>query len=465
MLVKNNLPKLLICDDDQTLHLALKSLLGKEFDIKSAYDGDEVAVILKNNFIDVVLLDMEMRTRDEGLKTIPKILEIQNDAIIIFFSGRTDFELVREAMILGAHDYLPKDMNPEELKHVLSKALEHKKLKALGKQTQYELKKTYQSHILIGVSPAIEKIRKQVERARMSPAPVIIHGETGTGKEVIARLLRKTSHEGTFEPFVAVDASTIQSSVSESILFGYEKGAFTGAEKTTRGLFEEAHLGCIYFDELANMPLEIQNKLLRVIQEKEVLRIGSAKPISLEFRVICATNQSLETLVKQGKFKDDLFQRLSVLQIQIPPLRERAEDIPLLLEHFTLLHANGLPKLVFLPETLSIIQRYTFPGNVRELVNLVIYLYSMAEENLISPLDLPPKFHETKKDAVSQVDQNLSSSEKNFYKAVEQFEKTFLNQEYERMDGNISKMAQTLGMDRSYLHSKLKALGVHSSKK
>jgi len=203
-----------------------------------------------------------------------------------------------------------------------------------------------------------------------------------------------------------------------------------------------------------------------VIQEKEVLRIGSSRPIALNFRVICATNQDLEKLVAQGKFKDDLYQRMNVLQIQIPPLRERTEDIPLLLEHYSETMHNGLPKIQFLPETIEIIQRYAFPGNVRELVNLIQYLYSMSEETLISPLDLPPKF-QAPGAAVSAAAQSFTeaSAEKNFYKRVEQFERVFLDQEYKRLDGNISKMSAELGMDRSYLHSKLKNYGIHSTRK
>ena len=466
MIVKQSLPKVLICDDDKNMHLALKSALAKEYDIKSAYHGDEVKAILKSNYVDIVLLDMEMRTPQEGIETIPKILEIQPDAVIIFFSGNTGFEFVRNAMKLGAYDYIPKGSGPDELRHVFSKALEHRKLKAQKQQSQHEIKTVSKNHVMIGKSPLIEKIKKQIERARLSNAPVVIYGETGTGKEVVARLLRKAATDGTMEPFVAVDSGTFQSSVSESVLFGYEKGAFTGAEKTTRGLFEEANEGVIYFDELANMPIEIQNKLLRVIQEKEVLRIGSSRPISLDFRVISATNQNLDKLVEQGKFKDDLFQRMNVLQIQIPPLRERTEDIPLLLEHYASTMSNGLPRINFLPETIEVIKKYPFPGNVRELVNLVQFLYSMCEETEISPLDLPPKFQA--KSASSQTTGDLqvnASAEKNFYKRVEQFEKGFLDQEYKRLDGNISRMSAELGMDRSYLHSKLKNYGIHAIRK
>ena len=467
MLTKNNLPKILICDDDQNIHLAIKTVLGKTYDIKSAYHGDEAQIILKKNHIDIVLLDMEMRNPKEGLETIPKLLEIQNDLEIIFFSGQTGFELVKSAMKLGASDYISKDAGADELKHVFEKTLEHRNLKTQKKQNQYEIKKTYQSSAIIGTSEAIEKIKKQVDRARMSPAPVLIYGETGTGKEVISRRLRKTLPDGSLEPFVAVDSGTIQSSVAESILFGYEKGAFTGAEKTTRGLFEEADGGCIYFDELANMPLEIQNKLLRVIQEKEILRIGSTKPISLNFRVICATNQNLDELIKQGKFKEDLLQRLNVLQIQIPPLRERLEDIKPLLEHFAKTLSSGLPEIQFLPETIEALKSYPFSGNIRELSNLVLYLYSMCDNQVISPLDLPPKFlkHSNSFSHEKSEKEHLNLKNKNFYKAIENFEQQFLNENYQRFEGNISKMALELGMDRSYLHSKLKNYTIHTSKK
>ena len=467
MLIKNQLPKILICDDDKNIHLALKSAFGKEYDLRSAYSGEEATIILRKNYTDVVLLDMEMGSGADGLATIPKLMEIQNDVKVIFFSGRTEFDLVRSAMKLGAFDYIPKDSGPDELRHAFSKALDNKNLKKKNSQSQHEIKSVTQKYTLIGNSPAMEKIRKQIERARLSPAPILICGETGTGKEVVARMLRKVLADGTLEPFVSVDSSTIQSSVAESVLFGYEKGAFTGAEKSTTGLFEESDGGCIYFDELGNMPLEIQNKLLRVIQEKEVLRIGSSKPISLDFRVICATNRDMDQMVTEGKFKDDLHQRINVLQIMIPPLRERVEDIPVLLEHFATILANGQERIQFLPETVEMIKAYPFPGNVRELSNLVLYLYSMSDEAMISPLDLPPKFQKTLKpnpEARTIQGNNAFLDEVNFYSAVELFERNYLGHYYKKLDSNVSKMAQELGMDRSYLHNKLKNFGIHQAK-
>lgn len=472
MIIKESLPRVLICDDDHNVHLAIKSALSSEFEFKSAYHGDEALLILRKNPIDIVLLDMEIRTSSEGLETIPRILEAQHEVRVIFFSGRTDLELVKAAMKLGAFDYVPKDCSMPDLAHGFRKAVEDKRLRSKQQQLSHEIRATTQKTFLIGESPAIEKIRKQIDRARASSAPVIITGETGTGKEVVARALRKSLPDGSFEAFVSVDSSTIQSSISESILFGYEKGAFTGAERATRGLFEEANGGCIYFDELGNMPLDLQNKLLRAIQEKEILRIGSSRPIRLEFRVICATNRDLESMITDGKFKDDLYQRLNVLEIRIPPLRERPEDIPLLLEHFIELHSNGQAKIRFLPETVEAIKAYPFPGNVRELSNLVLYLYSMCDEPLISPIDLPPKFQafartesrnpaarpplEVAETTTSGMDLSLG-----FYEAVAGFEKAYLSKAFGIMEGNVSRMAQDLGMDRSYLHRKLKLFGIH----
>lgn len=469
MLTKNILPKVLICDDDKNIHLAIKATLSSEFDFKSAYNGDEAVVILKSQNFDLVLMDMEMRHGTEGLDTIPRLLEIQNDLDIIFFSGRTEFEYVRRAMQAGALDYVPKDSGANELRHIFKKTLALRSLKIKNEKSQRELKRAFHATSLIGSSEAVVRLKKLIEKARLSKAPVLISGETGTGKEVVAKLLRKEHPDGSLEPFIAVDSSTIQSSVAESVLFGYEKGAFTGAEKSTSGLFEEADGGVIYFDELANMPLEIQNKLLRVIQEKEVLRIGSSKPIELDFRVVSATNKNLEELIEQGKFKDDLFQRLNVIHLKIPPLRERKEDIPELLQYFSETLNQGQPKITFLPETIDIIQNYPFPGNVRELQNLVIYLYSMLDETEVNPLDLPPKFFAAAEKVQHAPLQSTSVNDllqtQNFYEAVKNFEYYFLQNTYKKLGENISKMAEELGMDRSYLHNKLKAFKIHSGKK
>jgi two-component system response regulator AtoC len=327
-------PQILICDDDSLYHMALKTALKGIYDCRSVYNTDEAIAVLKNHAIDILLLDVQMRSPEEGLEALPKIREIDPELSIVMISGSTEFETVREAMRRGAIDYIPKDFNPDDLIHTVEQALERKKLLNRHEQQNYEVASQQRKNILIGDSPAVRSMKKMIDKFKNSAANVLITGETGAGKEVVARSLRGTLPDGSLAPFVAIDSATIQSSIAESVLFGYEKGAFTGAERANKGVFEEANGGIVYFDELGNMPLEIQSKLLRVLQEKEVTRLGSTKTLQLDFRVICATNRDLELMVKQGLFKDDLFQRLNVLPISIPPLRERKEDLPLLIAHF-----------------------------------------------------------------------------------------------------------------------------------
>lgn len=461
------LPQLLICDDDTTFHLAVKQALKGKCEFRSAYNSDEAKVILSKNPIDIVLLDVEMRTPDEGLAALKVFRETDSDVAIVMSSGRSDFETVREAMRSGATDYIVKDSEPDSLWHVLKRALETQKLKQRSEQQNFEVSTHQRQHVLIGQSPKIQALRKIIEKVRQSPANVVIHGETGTGKEVVARQLRRTLPDGSLAPFIAVDSSTIQSATAESLLFGHEKGAFTGADKMTKGIFEEANGGIVYFDEIANMPLDIQAKLLRVIQEKEFVRLGSSKVIQSEFRVICATNRNLEEMVKKGEFKDDLLQRLNVLPIDLAPLRERAEDIPLLVDHFLSRQNEFRPGMRLTDEALDVLKAYSWPGNIRELSNLIAYVAAMADQNEVDASDLPPKFRDRTRgsNATPNVVQAAQDTAGTFYERVARLEKEILATEYQKHDGNISRLALSLGMDRSHLYTKLKEHGIHITKK
>lgn len=454
------LPLVLVCDDDSSFHLAVKYTLKGKYECRSAYHTDEALAIIRKYPVDVLLLDIQMRTPDEGLSSIPRFREADPDLAIVMSSAITDFATVREAMLLGATDYIPKDFDIDDLKYTLEKVQERRSLLKRQAQQNFEAVSFQKRHVLVGTSPKIQSLRKIIEKVSQSNANVVITGETGTGKEVVARLLRKTRPDGTLAPFVAVDSSTIQNSTAESALFGHEKGAFTGAERVTKGIFEEAHGGTVYFDEIANMSLENQARLLRVIQEKEVVRLGSSKAISLEFRVICATNKDLDEWVKEGKFKEDLLQRINVLPIHIPSLRERKEDIAILAQHFAEKQSLNR-RLAFSSEALQMLQAYTWPGNVRELSNLVAYLATMAEVDEIGVADLPPKFRNAIK---SEEHQKTASSELEcFYSRIFKVEKEILTQEYSKSEGNISRLALSLGMDRSHLYSKLKEHGIHTS--
>jgi len=304
-------------------------------------------------------------------------------------------------------------------------------------------------------SRGIQELRRLIEKFRESSANVVIFGETGCGKEVVARQLRGRSPDGSLAPFVSVDSATIQGSTAESVLFGHEKGAFTGAERLSKGVFEEADRGIVYFDEIANMPLDIQAKLLRVIQEKEITRLGSTKTIRLDFRVICATNRELEEMTGQGQFKEDLLQRLNVLPIRIPPLRERSEDIPLLVSHFLRRSIDRLG-FEFTDEAIAALQNYQWPGNVRELINVITFTTTMAERELIDLADLPPRIREGG---------SKTRAQGTFYDQVANFEKAILAQAYSGCGGNISKLALSLGMDRSHLYTKLREHELHPARK
>lgn len=465
--------QILICDDDLTFHVAIKHALATgpakeiKFQCRSAHNSDEALAIFKNHATDIVVLDVEMRSADEGLRLIPKLRELDPEIAIIMSSGRKDFETVKEAMRLGAWDYIPKEIDTGPLLHTLEQALERRQLMKRNHQQNFELSQSQKKHVMVGDSSAMQNLRRTVERMRKSQANVLITGETGVGKEVVARQLRAVGPDGNFAPFIAVDSATIQSSRAESILFGHEKGAFTGADKATKGIFEEAHGGIVYFDEIGNMPLEIQAKLLRVLQEKEVVRLGSSKPLELSFRVVCATNRNLDEMVRKGEFKDDLLQRLNVLPVEIPPLRERREDIPHLAQHL-LTRLGLLEPRRFTDEALEALKKYSWPGNIRELSNVIAFVTTMSDADEIEVSDLPPKVRDAAREFF-HVSRPLGAAESfadagSFYEKVAAFEFDLLTRELQTATGNVSRMAIQLGMDRSHLYTKLKEHGLQKQK-
>lgn len=469
---------ILICDDDPSVHSSIKMLLKGQYLIRSAYHGDEALHVLKQTSVNLVILDIQMRTENEGLQLIPKLKGLYPEVEIIINSGKTEFETVKEALKLGASDYIHKDFEHFELVHVINLALEKQTLKKRANQQAFEVCSQQKStHLLIGQSGWMQKTLQKIEKIKNSDVHVLILGETGTGKEVIARQLRRELPDGGFEPFVAVDSATIQSSMAESILFGHEKGAFTGAERVNKGIFEQAHGGIIYFDEIGNMPLDIQSKLLRVLQEKEIMRVGGQKVIPLNFRVVCATNKNLEQMVRAGSFKEDLLQRINVIPIHTIPLHQRVDDIPPLIQFFLSRLPAPKNQLQFTEAAIKALQLYPWPGNVRELSNVIAYVSTLTESPTIDIADLPPQiqdairnapnndhlFHQESADfSTQQRHATHSETSKSFYQRVAEFEATILKSEYLKYEGNVSKLALTLRMDRSHLYSKLKEYGIHT---
>lgn len=456
-------PSVLVCDDDPLFKIQLKRSLEDRYEVFTAEHCDEAIDLLRSRYFNLFVLDINIRTPLEGLEFLPGILKSFPDLPVIVSSSSKDFNTVRNAIQLGAQDFLNKDQGLEELGFAIERVLSKNRLIRRFGQMEAELK-IQNKNLLIGESPPMLQLKSMIHKAKRGKANVLITGETGTGKEVVAKQFRETLQDGSLCPFVSIDSATIQSSMAESILFGHEKGAFTGADKMRRGLFEEANGGIIYFDELANMPIEIQAKLLRVVQEKEVTRLGSGRPIPLDFRIVAATNQDLEELSAKGGFKFDLYQRISVIPIQLPPLRERKEDIPLLIAYFSdKIQTEGhLPQLMFSSEATQALCQYSWPGNIRELENVLNYLATFSDSPRVELADLPQKILPKKglQTSVLQVGVGSDGS-RSFYEQVKNFEKSLLEKIYLQEKGKISAIAKTLQMDRSHLYSKLREYGIH----
>ncbi len=461
--------RILVCDDDAVYLTAVKRFLTRDtnYEVKTLLTGEETMVELKSSKWDLVLLDVNLYRPGAGFDFISKFRELDPQITIMMLSGEKDFNVVRTALQLGAVDYFPKDGSPEELVFSIERVLEGEKVRKQVKQKNAELSRSQKSVSIIGESPVMKSLQTMVERARKSNFNVLITGETGVGKEVVARQLRRQEEDGSWVPFVPVDSSTILSTTAESQLFGHERGAFTGADKQKVGLFEEADGGVIYFDEIENMPLDIQSKLLRAIQEKEITRLGGSQLI--EFRVVAATNKNIPDLIKDGKFREDLYQRLNVIPIRVPSLRERLDDIPLLVEYFCQKHSFDGHQLEFSEEAIAALQNYSWPGNVRELGNVIAFLTAMKDDPYVHADDLPAEIKSPTR-SIAQVSNVIAleqGADANYHRRMAQYEKGILAQEYQLCGGNISKLAQKLGLDRSTLYSKLSMHGIHkaSSKK
>ena len=441
---------ILVCDDDVLIRKTMSLLLKNRGQIQTCNHSDEALQIIKNKKIHLLLLDVEMRTKDEGVMAISKFLEIDPDITILMLSGIEDYRVVKECIKRGATDYVSKSTTPEELEHIIDKTLKEREHLIKERSFNREMQLEQNKFRLMGESSSIKKLKDLIEKYKKSTANVLIEGETGTGKERVAKSLRKYTSDKGWEPFIAIDSATLHLNTAESILFGHEKGAFTGAHERKSGLFEEADGGVVFFDEIGNMPLEIQKKLLRIIQEKEVKRLGSNTVIPIDFRVIAATNRNLEEMVKNKEFLGDLYERLNVLPLHVPALREHKEDIDTLIPYY--LSITKREHIKISENALEILKKYSWPGNVRELFAVLEYSLTLCNEQSIEPHDLPSKIFKNTED---------STSDGAFYERVKNFESNLLKQEYEKQGGKISKMAESLKMDRSHLHAKLKQYGIH----
>ncbi len=384
------LQRLLIVDDDESLRDSLSLVLGAEgFDVATAADGERALAQLDTSAPDIILCDLRMPGID-GLDLLPELVRRRPDATVILMSAWATEELALEAMRRGAYDYLAKPFQPSEALLAIRKAQERERLRRETRLLRREMERTIGDRPIVAASPTMIDVLEMIERAAEFKATVLLTGESGTGKEVLARAVHAQSLRRN-DAFVAVNCGAIPEALLESELFGHSKGAFTGADRARRGLFAEADGGTIFLDEVGELPLSLQVKLLRVLQEEEIRPLGESKSRRVDVRVIAATARHLEDEISAGRFREDLFYRLNVLRIHVPPLRERRQDVPLLVDHF-LAHfreALGRPVRAIADDALDRLVRYAWPGNVRELENVMERAVILARGDQVTLSELP----------------------------------------------------------------------------
>jgi len=446
-------PSILIIDDDVAIRDSCSLALKKDgYKVKTAKDGIEGLRLFKEESFQVVLLDLRLPGLD-GMEALSKIKEENPETPVIIITAYASIESAVEAMKRGAFNYLAKPFSPEELRVITRKALKSREVFLENIYLREELEKKTEFDMVIGKSKPMQKVMDIVRQVAATESTVLISGESGTGKELLAReihmhSLRKNS------PFVVVDCGALVETLFESELFGHVKGSFTGAHETKHGRFEVANGGTIFLDEISNISLNIQAKLLRVIQEREVTRIGSTKPIKVDVRILAATNQELADLVREEKFREDLFYRLSVVPIHLPPLRERKEDIPLLVEHFLGKYNKRTRKNInsISPEVKKALMEYDWPGNIRELENTVERAVVLSKGNEIELESLV--YH-----GISAGSSFFNPARGRFW-SLDEVEKEYIKTVLQAQYRNKSKTAKILGIDRKTLMAKIRKYNI-----
>ncbi len=442
-------PSLLIVDDEKHTREGLQQALADNYDVSVAASADEAFNLMQSQPFDVIITDLRMPGKS-GLKVIDQALLQSNQPAVLMMTAYGTIESAVEAMKRGAVDFLTKPVNIERLEVLIQRALKSKTLEVEVKQLHERLDEKYQFDGILGHSPKIQAVIDQVKLVSTSKATILIEGESGTGKELIAQAVHQTSPRAR-APFIPVHCAALSENLLESELFGHERGAFTGAAERRIGRFESADGGTLFLDEIGEISLATQVKLLRFLETRSIERVGGSKPIDLDVRLVAATNKNLEELCRQGKFREDLFFRLNVVRLLLPPLRDRAEDIPLLLVHYIKYFSdeNSLPVLTIEPGALHTLQSYRWPGNIRELRNFCENAVVTHRGGKLSEYDLDPKYRG------SVVVSLLTNSGANEQLSVEENEKRLLKEALLKVRGNRTKAAELMGISRRTLHRKL----------
>ncbi len=446
----------LIVDDEKHTREGLELALEDDYDVYLAENPEEAFNLLDVESFDVVLTDLKMAGKS-GMKVIDRAIQLPNRPVCIMMTAYGTVDVAVEAMKRGAYDFLTKPVNLEKLELLIGRALEVRKTKEENTDLHERLDKKYSFEGIIGESGSLAAVLERVRLVAPANTTVLLEGETGTGKELIAQSLHQNSNRAR-EPFVAVHCAALPSNLLESELFGHEKGAFTGASEKRIGRFEAAHGGTLFLDEIGEIDASTQVKLLRFLESKTFERVGSIQPVQVDVRLVCATNKDLRAMVRKGEFREDLYFRLDVVKIELPPLRDRVDDIPLLLGHFLdqFAEENNLPKINLTTKALSVLQAYRWPGNIRELRNFCENLVVLKQGGEVNEYDLDPRFLHTQEpdtegeDALTPMyapPSGLLSKEEN--------EKRLLRNALVQSHGNRTKAAQLMGISRRTLHRKL----------
>lgn len=450
-----------IIDDEPIIHEVLGDLLTSEgYAVVNSSNGEEALEKHSPQAYELILLDLLMPGLD-GIEVLKRLKKIDPHSVIIIITAYASVESAISAMKMGAFDYIQKPFKHDELLLTVGRAIEHKRLQEENLRLKDELKRKYSFENIIGKSEVMQNVFELIKASAPTRSTILLQGESGTGKELAAKAIHQNSDRASF-PFITVNSGSLPPDLLESHLFGHVRGAFTGAVNLKKGLFEAAENGTIFFDEISSLKLETQSKLLRVMQEKEFMRLGGTKIIKVDARVVAATNSELEELVRQKNFRQDLFYRLNVIKIELPPLRDRKEDIPLLVKHFVNIYGKENKKEIegVSEDVLEILVNYDWPGNIRELENLIERAVVLTKTNLITRENLPPFFvsPQREKSVITSASQGL-----NLKKDLQTFQKEAIITALKKSKGVQKNAASLLGIKPTTLNEMIKRLKIDVS--
>jgi DNA-binding NtrC family response regulator len=454
--------RILVVEDERAIQLALSGLLRREgYEIELASSGDEALETLAASPVDLVLTDLALGRGASGMDVLKGAKRMRPETVVVMITAHGSEKIAVEAMKSGAEDYVPKPFDNDEIRMVVQRALERTRLERENRLLLEQVQKQYGFEQLIGSGPAMQRVFATLQKVAETDLTVLVRGESGTGKELVAQALHNRSPRRQ-RPFVAVNCAAISRELVESELFGHEKGAFTGADARRQGRFEMADGGTIFLDEIGDMAPETQAKVLRVLQERSFERVGGGKPIDVDVRVIAATHRNLEEEVRRERFREDLYYRLKVVTIELPPLRERPEDVPALAQRFLerVTARLGLEKRQIGEAALARLAQHAWPGNVRELANVIEQAAVLAPSPLIEEADLRLGGASLPAAAAGDSDGAGLPFGEAKRRAVERFERGYLLDALRKTGGNISRAAEAVGMVRQSLQQKIRELGL-----